>query len=731
VSQSSTNSTVTCTTDNGSGFGYALTVFVGSGLAAQSTIGYDLYSYAIPPVVTGVSGCAVDLPGRIAGNNITTQCPTTGSWPNGQRVIITIFGAYFVGSISSVVINDAQCEGPTPVPGKLDTALTCSLPAGTGLAPSVVINRGAAFSEPVDFISYAPPTLLSVEGCVDQGITTTECSRDGDGIITINGYNFGFKGANVLVGPRGCKNPTHTLGMEHSQVSCTLDPGAGSDNSVILFQQHGEPSNNPEVTVDYAPCPAGTMAEGVECSPCHPGTISATPGLTVCTECPAGTISVEYGQSVCTECPIGYYSTDGAQSCLPCSIGYEAARPGSGSCTTCVSGYFGASQSASILPSQIGSNATVVPTTINVCKPCQVGSQQAFEGRTTCDSCSTGRFNPAEGRSACELCSAGQFTQLLGRTECVPCFLGKIQAVPGQSSCDDCQPGYFANSRGQDSCLPCDRGTYQAQSSQSICTACEIGRFAQAEGSDQCIPCQNGTVAHQPNALACDSCPSGTYAFSTSQCTSCPSGRARVMADLLETVGGPDIISFDAFDGWGLDLDPDYDINSQPRATYAATSCTVCKAGFYQDLFGSSFCYHCSAGSYSSSKESASCTPCEVGRFSGEGTATVCQNCTFGRYSDKLNQTTCIDCEIGRYQELTGSTACVLCPVVHPTRFALKLYTCLVLMMRLSLCSSRLAKRVQLVKVSVLTAYLVLLLFPIVAVVHYVLLVIMPISTPF
>lgn len=128
--------TLTCTLPPGVGDAQ---VTIEEGSLRSNSMGLH---YA-PPVVTAVSGCAVDT------GNTTSGCPTEGG------VTIVVDGENFGPSGANVLIGSSSCSSVQHWPEAPHERLSCQLPAGAGLNQMLrVVNGGV--STPFA-IHYATP----------------------------------------------------------------------------------------------------------------------------------------------------------------------------------------------------------------------------------------------------------------------------------------------------------------------------------------------------------------------------------------------------------------------------------------------------------------------------------------------------------------------------------------------------------------------------------------------
>jgi hypothetical protein len=181
-----TNTSITCRTSPGEGFGHVFRVCTGlgtgPGVNTQCAIGGDAYNYPIAPVIASVSGCPV------SDATTTSQCPTDGMRSDGVTPVrLTITGNNFVTDGSaSVTIGGRPCQS---VVSLSPTQMSCALPVGAGALQLVVIDQSSRLSAPVPAVSYAIPRLLRVSGCTDQPDNSTAlCPRTGGTVVTLTGY---------------------------------------------------------------------------------------------------------------------------------------------------------------------------------------------------------------------------------------------------------------------------------------------------------------------------------------------------------------------------------------------------------------------------------------------------------------------------------------------------------------------------------------------------------------
>ena len=191
--------------------------------------------------------------------------------------------------------------------------------------------------------------------------------------LTIRGSNFGASGATVIVGATPCGNTQHSQASPHTQLTCTLPSGRGSNVPIVVIQRGGSASVNALVNVTYAVCAPGSYRL------LNPSSTSN------CTLCPRGTYAAQPNSEFCTACPFGQVATTlGSTGCKPCS-GATYATQDHTACATCPAG-----------TAQSG----------GVCNDCPVGTFAGL-GAISCQSCAAGSFGRVTGLSTCSHCLAG------------------------------------------------------------------------------------------------------------------------------------------------------------------------------------------------------------------------------------------------------------------------------------------------------------------------------------
>ena len=176
---------------------------VGTGLAVKVTMGYN------------ASVSITDSVNTVSYNAPTLSSVTPNSISSAGGVPVTIVGSNFGASGATVTIDGYNC----PVTAQNHTNVVCTAPSGWGSGLNLILTIAGQTSNSVTF-SYKAPTLSTV---TVQGLTTV-----GAVPITLTGDSFGPGTAaapvSVTVGTRDCP----VTSQSHTQIICTLPPGAGT-----------------------------------------------------------------------------------------------------------------------------------------------------------------------------------------------------------------------------------------------------------------------------------------------------------------------------------------------------------------------------------------------------------------------------------------------------------------------------------------------------------------------
>lgn len=149
---------------------------------------------------------------------------TAPTRPNGG-VLLTINGRnYGFGTQHGRVTVDGA---PCPIQSRADDKIECTLPQGMGVLIPVVVSVGQL----PDFASEsAADTTFAYEAPVVSSWSAQSPPTSGGTLLELVGYNFGTA-ASVEVGGQPC---LQVGAMSDASFSCTLPPGQGTSNSVII-----------------------------------------------------------------------------------------------------------------------------------------------------------------------------------------------------------------------------------------------------------------------------------------------------------------------------------------------------------------------------------------------------------------------------------------------------------------------------------------------------------------
>eukprot|EP00808_Paulinella_micropora_P005719 g34204.t1 len=666
-------------------------VFKVQTLNSLSNAGTDEYAYPQSPQIYVVSGCS-------DRDNATFSCPTEGG------MVITIQGAYFADTATSVTVDSVACAIQTVTTSRI----TCVLSAGKGPNRAVVVSVGESISRDVYKLSYAPPTLAAIQGCSAAASPSTsaqDCPRTGGEILTITGSNFGSSEAVVLVGGQLCTELSHVAGLEHTKLTCRLPRGSGLNKTVMVIQRQA--SNN-SLSLSYQQCPAGEYSvSGDACAPCANGSYTSVPGRPVCTQCEPGRYApspaltsctvCEQGKAVnrgppplslgahrCDPCAPGYYSpVTGLISCLPCAAGTYQNRTGQKECLACPKGSYSGQNAQTCVPCQPGEYADS-PSSITCrpceagkfssgyasysCTDCEAGSAQALPSQTSCPLCDPGYANKFEGQVACRPCENGRFANASGMEECLACPAGetaqKRSPTEGAIECTPCSPGYSMNLPGQPVCLMCAQGRAIATYRATTCPACNLGFSAASLGKQRCDACQPGYFASTIAAVSCELCPEGRYQNQSEaeQCKPCELGRVTGASKGATTCQACDAGSIA---GEIALLSCSSCLPGTSANLPGLSECAICAAGFFStgaSALGPTLCKPCDMGTAGlAARTGGSCPLCPAGRFQNATGQQTCKPCSAGYANSALGQTACLECEAGYASSLPEQKTCAPC----------------------------------------------------------------------
>jgi hypothetical protein len=335
-----------------------------------------------------------------------------------------------------------------------EDVLSCELPEGFGKAPAVQVTcygrKSAFYSE---FLSYMPPSVVQIRGCVDTSFETEDCEKSQVNNITIVGQNFGASGAVVLVDGQVCTRNAHDVASPHTELLCTLPHEiSGTDLGVLVLQRGGQLSGTEGglLTVSMTQCDYGYYQVGVECVECGAGQFSSVLDAGECEECPAGRFTVTNVTKTCALCPSGKFSAGYASdtrgtTCFDCERNTFNQREGQAQCLACVASPKDPSRvsepgSSSCTDCPRGKFYSVLTNPIGECVACAKGKFSEYEGARACMPCQTGKYAAFIGSVSCALAPVGTFTDSTNAQNPTTCGDGEYMPFKGAISCLEC-PG--------------------------------------------------------------------------------------------------------------------------------------------------------------------------------------------------------------------------------------------------------------------------------------------------
>ncbi|KAL0237074.1 hypothetical protein PCE1_000471 [Barthelona sp. PCE] len=459
---------------------------------------------------------------------------TTGRWLQSQCA--SCEAGYFCEGITH---REACPEGTSSSATEATSSATCSdcqqtdkqYQPNTGQSSCITVDDGyyvtsdAATSQTIcPEGSYCTPTggkEVCDKGFYADSTGMTECTGADPG------YYVDSTESNVQTEcPSGTANPDSESTSSASCVACDADKfcAAGACSTCSLIPKGSYADGN---GITYTACPSGTYneLEGgttiAACVDCPGGTYNPSTGgdafdacldvdlnyyaasgsssqtacpdgyysvvleiegvvadsIAICDVCPANTKSLAGNN--CTDCGDGFYSFEGASSCLDCA--------GNGTACLCESGQY----------ATVWSNGTEYCETCNSGYYCLAGIRKE---------CPEGAFSFG-GASKCTNTTEmpGWRYHTANRT-ILPCTGITEYYNETTEMCDQCLPGnkchsshitpcplgFFSEEGGL--CEPCLPGTYAPSTGMSGCTAC-TGNQTSAYGRSYCLPCLDSETA--------------------------------------------------------------------------------------------------------------------------------------------------------------------------------------------------------------------------------------------
>ena len=353
---------------------------------------------------------------------------------------------------------------------------------------------------------------------------------------------------------------------------------------------------------------------------------------------------------MCKRCAHGRFAEHAAQSACDdfaaCDVGTELrghSATSSGACAPCESGRY----------KDTGTEGHFAETCL-VIAGCAAGTERKGHSTTSSGECVTCKRNAFKvaGESAGHLatcaavapCPAGQARSghsSVSQGACFPCLAGQFK-VPSDDVDAKCQR--------------CPAGKYQPNLASASCTECARGTVQNTEGAFNCVACHPGHYQGQSGQAVCSAlseCPAGMQRThntrsSAGYCAACAAGQAKTNNGKWDT--------------------PCSECASGRYAESAASACTLCAGGTYQDAPGKGTCDKCVAGKFSAAtgrNTARDCEFCPAGKFSERAGSIACLACasgTFGSPQYRNNHAGhCVSCTKGQFQQHDGSTSCESC----------------------------------------------------------------------
>ncbi|KAK5576312.1 hypothetical protein RB653_007453 [Dictyostelium firmibasis] len=143
-----------------------------------------------------------------------TRVPTTGG-------LVTISGDYFSNILSNSIITFGSITCSNPVILTAYSAMTCTLPAGTG-SQSVTLQVSKQKSAAYDY-SYQNPVITNANNVPSIG-----------GALTIEGSNFGSNALNIKVNIGSYSCNSVSIITAETKITCLMPNGTPSNYNLIV-----------------------------------------------------------------------------------------------------------------------------------------------------------------------------------------------------------------------------------------------------------------------------------------------------------------------------------------------------------------------------------------------------------------------------------------------------------------------------------------------------------------
>eukprot|EP01133_Synstelium_polycarpum_P000228 gene228-278_t len=217
----------------------AISLTVGTVTLPATTLIGSTFTVAIPATGTLLNG---GITATVSGltsapflysftpliSSVLTVPPTSGGY-------ITIAGRFLntkrinnTNTVITVTAKGAPCTSPTAfTDSSLNTFVSCSAPAGTGLANVVVVTFDGQSSKPLSNLNYASPTISSFS----QSTT----------LLSLVGSNFGNDASVVSVSFNGGQAVPVTIVNNHIIVSTTAPDGTLNGDLTITVNSQTSP----------------------------------------------------------------------------------------------------------------------------------------------------------------------------------------------------------------------------------------------------------------------------------------------------------------------------------------------------------------------------------------------------------------------------------------------------------------------------------------------------------
>ncbi|XP_059167128.1 proprotein convertase subtilisin/kexin type 5-like [Physella acuta] len=563
---------------------------------------------------------------------------------NSSTCRLCLRGYYRTGGFDERFANCTKCSGDntTDVEGATNSAY-CNIPICSA-GQHISNNKCEACTHD----TYQP---------MDEPYSTTNCTRCGDGLGTVNIASTHKDNCTSFCQPGYGKNGS----------DCQLcDRGTWNNgNTSLRFEKCQQCRTNytTEVTgaTDLAnctlrKCEPGYKIVGDDCIQCPVGEYQPESNNDTCLKCRNGTSTNSTGSTNETDCTIfcgaGQEGTEN-DTCVNCSDDEFKTTAGYGPCEMCTGDFTSTPTNRTACTQVHCDKGRELNNT--TCQNCQIGFYKDFRGNQSCVPCPANHTTISGGsthKNNCSVvyCAPGFYSS--DNKSCLACDVGFYKSTPGNEACTQCPANWTtheiaSNSISQCSLVLCPLGYVRLNNSQ--CRPCEKGSYQNGSSQTQCTHCgpingyntSTNNTASQNESYCFPVCPEGKIVnISTRSCDQCPYGS-------YKSHSGLDTFCTRCKDGWTTGV--------LGATSEDACKIEICDKGFYRPN-STAACKKCPFGTYQDQrdfKEVGECKKCqdnETTLMEGATSLASCIPLCKAGQEYNLISNNCTSCPVGQYK---------------------------------------------------------------------------------